>query len=104
MRFWYITASEGSHSHTGVYPAHKVWSIKCLAQGQNAMPLIRLEPTTLNLKLSNLTRIHYAPLRPPDKSVYQKIIFLISQPKRMLWVLKRTVSMRRFFSTPKPCV
>ena len=23
--------------------------------------------------------------------------FLISQPKHMLWVLKRTVSMRRFF-------
>ena len=29
--------------------------------------------------------------RPPDKSVYLKITFLISQPKRMLWVLKRTV-------------
>ena len=26
-----------------------------------------------------------------------KIIFLISQPKHMLWVLKRTVSMRWFF-------
>ena len=35
--------------------------------------------------------------RPPDKSAYLKIIFLISQPKHMLWVLKRTVSMRRFF-------
>ena len=32
--------------------------------------------------------------RPPDKSVHLKII---SQPKHMLWVLKRTVSMRRFF-------
>ena len=31
------------------------------------------------------------------KSAYQKIIFLISQPKHMLWVLKRTVSMRLFF-------
>ena len=29
--------------------------------------------------------------RPPDKSVYQKIMFLISQSKHMLWVLKRTV-------------
>ena len=28
---------------------------------------------------------------------YQVIICLISQPKHMLWVLKRTVSMRRFF-------
>ena len=33
----------------------------------------------------------------PDKSVLQKIIFLISQLKHMLWVLKRTVAMRRFF-------
>ena len=34
------------------------------------------------------------------KSAEQKFIFLISQPKHMLWVLKRTVSMRRFFSAP----
>ena len=27
----------------------------------------------------------------------KKFNFLISQPKHMLWVLKRTVSMRRFF-------
>ena len=27
------------------------------------------------------------------ESVYQKFFFLISQPKHMLWVLKRTVSM-----------
>ena len=29
--------------------------------------------------------------RPPDKRAYIKISFLISQPKLMLWVLKRTV-------------
>ena len=29
--------------------------------------------------------------------VYQVINYLISQPKHMLWVLKRTVAMRRFF-------
>ena len=40
-------------------------------------------------------------VRPPDKSEYLKIIFLISQPKHMLWVLKRTVSMKRFFGVPK---
>ena len=39
--------------------------------------------------------------RPLVKSAYQKINFLISQPKHMLWVLKRTVSMRRFFWAPK---
>ena len=35
--------------------------------------------------------------RPPDKSVYWKISFFISHPKHMLWVLKRTVSMKRLF-------
>ena len=35
--------------------------------------------------------------RPPDESAYLKIIFFISHPKHMLWVHKRTVSMRRFF-------
>ena len=38
---------------------------------------------------------------PLVKSVYQKNIFLISQPKHMLWVLKSTISMRRFFWAPK---
>ena len=38
------------------------------------------------------------------KSVYQKINFLISHPKHMFWVLKRTVSMRPFFLAPKPYV
>ena len=45
---------------------------------------------------SFITHFGAAISRPPDKSVYQKVIFLISQPKHMLWVLKRTVSMRRF--------
>ena len=31
--------------------------------------------------------------RPPDKSVHWKIIFFISHPKHILWVLKRTISM-----------
>ena len=39
--------------------------------------------------------------RPPDKSVYCKIIYFISHPKHMLWVPKRTVSMRQFFGAPK---
>ena len=38
---------------------------------------------------------------PLVKSVYRKNNFLISQPKHMLWVLKRTVSMRLFFLAPK---
>ena len=35
--------------------------------------------------------------RPPDKSAYLKIIFLVSQPQHMLWVFKRTISMTWFF-------
>ena len=31
----------------------------------------------------------------------RKLFFFIPQPKHMLWVLKRTVSMRRFFLAPK---
>ena len=31
--------------------------------------------------------------RPPDKSAYWKTIIFISQPKHMLWVLKRTIWM-----------
>ena len=33
-------------------------------------------------------------------SAYKVINCLISQPKHMLWVLKRTVAMRRFFWAP----
>ena len=51
----------------------------------------------LSLKIQLSIVIH----RPPDKSVRNKINFLISQPKHMLWVLKWTVSMRRFFWAPK---
>ena len=39
--------------------------------------------------------------RPPDKSVYLKIILLISQSKHMLWVLKRKSAMRGSFKLPK---
>ena len=43
-------------------------------------------------------------LGPVVKSAYQKFHFLISKPKHMLWVLKRTVSMSRFFWAPKTYV
>ena len=33
----------------------------------------------------------------PDKSAYCMTIFFNSYPKHVLWVLKRTVSMRQFF-------
>ena len=51
---------------------------------------------TINKQI-HLNIIFTLHIRTLVKSAYQKIIFLISQPKYMLWVLKRTVSMRRFF-------
>ena len=41
---------------------------------------------------------------PLVKSAYQKINFLISQPKLMLWELNRTISMRQFFLAPQTYV
>ena len=52
------------------------------------------------LRISNACRVmthNDSESSPTDKSAYWKIIFLISRPKHMLWVLKRTVSMRGFF-------
>ena len=49
--------------------------------------------------LQNLSKKYLVSLtrsRPPDKSALLKIIFRISQPKHMLWVIKRWVSMSRF--------
>ena len=42
--------------------------------------------------------------RPLVKRVHQKIKFLISKPKHMFWVLKRIVSLWRFFWEPKTYV
>ena len=39
--------------------------------------------------------------RPLVKSAYKKKKFLISQPKPVLWVLKRIVTMRPFFWASK---
>ena len=44
--------------------------------------------------------LYYWPL-VKTKRVYQKIIFLISQPKHMLWVLKRTVSPKTYVQTDR---
>ena len=41
--------------------------------------------------------VHLNMFRSFVKSAYQEIKNLVSQPKHMLWVLKRTVSVRRFF-------
>ena len=43
-------------------------------------------------------------LRPSVESVYQKYDFLVYQAKHLLWVLKRTDSMRQFFLAAKTYV
>ena len=66
----------------------------CISAGTGTMNYviyIAVREVSYVIYASNLRSI-----RAPDKSVYQKTIFFISYPKHMLWVLKRTVSLRRF--------
>ena len=64
----------------------------------NALDNIGLEMQRHTGKQSHRCVIYYISLlSPPDKNVSLGFIFVISQPKYMLWVLKRTVSLRRFF-------
>ena len=55
----------------------------------------------IELKLCG-TRKHWGNMdRTLVKSAERKFNFLISQPKHMLWLLKRTISMRQFFWAQK---
>ena len=59
------------------------------------LPLPNNLPTTAAVdEPSEKHKIRTYVTRPPDKSALLKIIFLISQPKHVLWVLKRTVLIR----------
>ena len=80
--------------------------IKCLAHGHNTVTLVSLETSSPSIKSNILPLSHCTShkFRTLVKSVYRKNSFLISQPKLMLWVLKRTVSMRRFFWAHKTYV
>ena len=60
------------------------------------MDLITMGLITIDLITMDLITIDEQ-IKRPDKSVYLNIISLMSQPKHMLLVLKRTVSMRLFF-------
>ena len=46
------------------------------------------------IKVSTIRPIGQLKIRLPDKGVKLKLNFLIFQPKHMLWVLKRTISLR----------
>ena len=50
---------------------------------------------------SNRLEIGQAIIQAPRKECVTEMYFLISQAKHMLWVLKRTVSVKRFFLAPK---
>ena len=56
-----------------------------------------VDPDEMPCYICSISFCSIGRLRPLVKSAYQKINFLISQPKHMLWVLKRIVSMRQFF-------
>ena len=59
--------------------------------------IIKTYPELILHKPVDKYQFTMACIRAIVMSAYQVIICLISQPKHMLWVLKRTVSMRRFF-------
>ena len=67
-----------------------------------------LHPATQYLEMDSSFKrwlyIENATKKPLDKSAKSKINFLITQQKDMLWVLKRTISMRWFFWAPKTSV
>ena len=60
--------------------------------------------TATQVKDVSISRINMIKTGPPDNSVYWKSISVISHPKHMLSVLKRTVSRRQFFRAPKTYV
>ena len=66
---------------------------------ENSTGLLIFTSASGQVKISIFqVKIIFTPyIRPPDERGHWKFTFLISQPKHMLWVLKRTVSMRRFF-------
>ena len=45
----------------------------------------------IEYKTCELIFVSYKISRPPDKSVYQNMIFFISHPKHMMWVLNEAV-------------
>ena len=52
-------------------------------------------------KVTDYAALKHTSFRPPDKSVYQKIIFLTSQPKQMFRVLKEPPQWDGSFEHPK---
>ena len=66
---------------------------------------VRKQPNiALYFESENELEFYNFEARPSVESVYQKNNLLVSQEKHLLWVLKRTVSMRRFFWAPKTYV
>ena len=74
-----------THSiYTHTHSHHIIWF-------QEPVPQIRVDNRKLLCTHTHLSHNLVSRTRPADKSALQKIIFLSSQSKQMLWVLKRTV-------------
>ena len=82
---WCLIVSIPDICHLSYFETYRiVEQRKCRRAGANAQ-------TRLKFRCSHTQGIR----RPPDKSVYLKTIFFISHPEQMLWVVKRTVSMKQ---------
>ena len=70
---------------------------------QNAQKqfVIKTYPKLILYKPVGKYQFTMACIRALVMTAYQVIKCLISRPKHMLWVLKRTVAMRRFFLNTK---
>ena len=79
----------------------KILDFKLLIEnlsGMATLSLLKEMQSQVWLFLHKAIFSHYAPIiQAPDKSVHWKTFFFISHSKHVLWVLKRTASMRQFF-------
>ena len=78
-------------------PADKRVDTKVTGGKRGNFKLTKYSKFVLSYRTYNFLKNFCDNFGPLVKSAYKKISFLISQPKYMLWVLKRTVSVRRFF-------
>ena len=84
--FYYLYVHSNVRMATGCVNSVYRYKAQC------AILMTSLKLTTasffIHCRISIFENILYI-FRPPDKSAYWKIIFFISHPKQMLWVLKK---------------
>ena len=81
------------HTKSGL----KIFEIGEQCQNAQKQFIIKTYPELILYKPVGIYRFTMACIRALVMIAYQAVNCLISQPKHMLWVLKRTVAMRWFF-------